>query len=152
MITFREIFPKYLKICREYSLNMAEAVDFSMPDAFAKDYLDRIIKKTEKSLNNTCVLYTGRKTKSGYTVIDVRLPGHSRFVPMNVHRLRYMIHTRCIQLNAKNYHVSHLCHTKSCVKSTSDAVTIDTNPGNLFAHPPLRGHTTIYSTIDLHCK
>jgi hypothetical protein len=63
-------------------------------DAFAKDYLDRIIKKTEKSLNNTCILYTGRKTKSGYTVIDVRLPGHSRFVPMNVHRLGYMIHTR----------------------------------------------------------
>ena len=23
-------------------------------------------------------------------------------------------------------------------ESTSDAVTIDTNPGNLFAHPPLR--------------
>jgi hypothetical protein len=58
MITFREIFRKYLKICREYSLNMAEAADFSMPDAFAKDYLDRIIKKTEKSLNNTCILYT----------------------------------------------------------------------------------------------
>ena len=94
---------------------MAEAADFSMPDAFAKDYLDRIIKKTEKSLNNTCILYTGRKTKSGYTVIDVRLPGHSRFVPKNVHRLTYMIHTRCIQLNPKNYHVSHLCHTKSCV-------------------------------------
>jgi len=37
-------------------------------------------------------------------------------------------------------------------ESTSDAVTIDTNPGHLFAHPPLRGHTTIYSTIDLHCK
>ena len=48
MITFRDIFPKYLKICREYSLNMAEAADFSMPDAFAKDYLDRIIKKTKK--------------------------------------------------------------------------------------------------------
>jgi hypothetical protein len=30
---------------------MAEAADFSMPDAFAKDYLDIIIKKTEKSLN-----------------------------------------------------------------------------------------------------
>ena len=28
----------------EYSLNMAEVVDFSMPEAFAKDYLDRIIK------------------------------------------------------------------------------------------------------------
>jgi hypothetical protein len=27
---------------------MAEAADFSMPDAFAKDYLDRIIKKTKK--------------------------------------------------------------------------------------------------------
>ena len=52
-----------------------------------------------------------KKNKSGYTVIDVRLPGHSRFVPMNVHRLRFMIHTRCIQLNPKNYHVSHLCHT-----------------------------------------
>jgi hypothetical protein len=37
-------------------------------------------RKTEKSLNITCILYTGRKTKSGYTVIDVRLPGHSRFV------------------------------------------------------------------------
>jgi hypothetical protein len=30
-----------------------------MPDAFAKDYLDRIVKKTEKSLNNTCILNTG---------------------------------------------------------------------------------------------
>lgn len=40
---------------------MAEAVDSSMPDAFAKDYLDRIIKKTKNSLNNTCILYTGRK-------------------------------------------------------------------------------------------
>ena len=44
MITFREIFPKYLKMYLEYSLNMVEVVDFSMPDAFAKDYLDRIIK------------------------------------------------------------------------------------------------------------
>jgi hypothetical protein len=29
---------------------MAEAADFSMSDAFANDYLDRIMKKTEKSL------------------------------------------------------------------------------------------------------
>jgi hypothetical protein len=29
--------------------------------------------------------------------------------------LRYMIHTRCIQLNPENYHVSHLCHSKTCV-------------------------------------
>ena len=36
---------------------MAEAADFSMPDVFANDYLDRIMKKTEKSLNNTCILY-----------------------------------------------------------------------------------------------
>ena len=50
-----------------------------MPNAFAKEYVDRIMKKTEKGLNNTCILYTGRKTKSGYTVIDVRLPGHSTF-------------------------------------------------------------------------
>jgi hypothetical protein len=28
---------------------MAEAADFSMPDVFANDYLDRIMKKTEKS-------------------------------------------------------------------------------------------------------
>ena len=94
---------------------MAEAADFSMADAFAKDYLDRIIRKTEKSLNNTCILYTGRKAKSGYTVVDVRLPGPSHFVPMNVHRLRYMIHTRCIQLNPENYHISHVCHTKTYV-------------------------------------
>jgi hypothetical protein len=38
---------------------MAEAADFRMPDVFANDYLDRIMKKTEKSLNNTCILYTG---------------------------------------------------------------------------------------------
>ena len=38
-----------------------------------------------------------------------------RFVPMHVHRLRYMIHTRCIQLNSDYYHVSRLCHTKTCV-------------------------------------
>jgi hypothetical protein len=34
---------------------------------------------------------------------------------MHVHRLRYTIHTRCIQLNPENYHVSHLCHSKTCV-------------------------------------
>jgi hypothetical protein len=51
MITFREIFPKYLKICREYSLNMADAADFSMPDAFAKDYLDRVIKRPSHKQN-----------------------------------------------------------------------------------------------------
>ena len=28
-------------------------------------------------------------------------------------------------------------------ESTSDAVTIDTNPGYLFAHTPLREHTSI---------
>ena len=38
-----------------------------------------------------------------------------RFVPMHVHRLRYMMHTRCIQLNPDYYHVSRLCHTKTCV-------------------------------------
>ena len=27
---------------------MAEAADFSMPDVFANDYLDRIMKKTKK--------------------------------------------------------------------------------------------------------
>ncbi|WP_139699330.1 hypothetical protein [bacterium endosymbiont of Bathymodiolus sp. 5 South] len=26
-----------------------------------------------------------------------------------------MIHTRCIQLNPENDHVSHLCHSKTCV-------------------------------------
>ena len=67
----------------------------------------------------------GRKTKSGYTVIDVRLPGHSRFVPMNVHRLRYMIHVRCIQLNPENYHVSHLCHTKTCVNISHLHVSLE---------------------------
>ena len=35
---------------------MAEAADFSMPDVFANNYLDRIMKKTEK---NTCILNTG---------------------------------------------------------------------------------------------
>ena len=49
---------------------MAEAADFSMPNAFAKDYLDKIIKKTGKCLNNTCILYTGRKTKSGFQRIQ----------------------------------------------------------------------------------
>ena len=52
-----------MKICREYSLNIAEAADFSMPDAFAKDYLDRIIKKTEKSLNNTMYFIYRKKNK-----------------------------------------------------------------------------------------
>jgi DNA-binding Xre family transcriptional regulator len=53
---------------------MAEAADFSMPNAFAKDYLDKIIKKTGKSLNNTYILYTGKKKKiwfSTYTVLCV---------------------------------------------------------------------------------
>jgi hypothetical protein len=53
MITFREIFPKYLKICREYSLNMAEAADFSMPDAFAKYSLVRCIVVYVHSLVQT---------------------------------------------------------------------------------------------------
>ena len=93
---------------------MAEAAGFSMPDAFAKDYLDRIIKKTEKSLNNTCSLYAGRKTKAGYTFIDVRLPEHSRFVPMNVHRLRYLIYTRVSTESRKLSCLSFMSHTNLC--------------------------------------
>jgi hypothetical protein len=58
MITFREFFPKYLKICREYSLNMAEAADFSMPDAFAKDFLYDINERHDNFWDsveyNTC--------------------------------------------------------------------------------------------------
>jgi hypothetical protein len=43
---------------------MADAADCSMPDAFAKDYLDKIMKKTEKKgimrhkiINNPNQLY-----------------------------------------------------------------------------------------------
>jgi hypothetical protein len=68
---------------------MAEAADFSMPDVFANAYLDRIMKKTEKSLNNTCILYQYSKRMADKD------------------------------------------------ESTSDAVTIDTNPGNVLAHTPL---------------
>jgi hypothetical protein len=32
--------------------------------------LDKIIKKTGKSLNNTYILYTGKKTKSGFQRIQ----------------------------------------------------------------------------------
>jgi hypothetical protein len=110
MVEYRQIFKYFGKISLNVIINILKQWRIHIgcsnhrykPGKFA-------------SLNNTCILYTGRKTKSGYTVIDVRLPGHSRFVPMNVHRLRYMIHTHCIQLNPENYHVSHLCHTKTCV-------------------------------------
>ena len=34
---------------------------------------------------------------------------------MHVHRLKYMIHTHCIQLNSEYYYVSQLCHTKTCI-------------------------------------
>lgn len=64
--------------------------DFSMPNAFAQNHLNRIIKKTEK-FKIIHVFNIQEKNKSGYTVIDVQLPGHSRFVPMHVHRLRYTL-------------------------------------------------------------
>jgi hypothetical protein len=40
-----------------------------------------------------------------------------------------MIHTRCIQLNPESYHVSHLCHSKTCVNilHLSDAVHLSPN-------------------------
>jgi hypothetical protein len=43
---------------------MAEAADFSMPDVFANDYLDRIMKKRE-SLRLKCdnCNFCGEKTK-----------------------------------------------------------------------------------------
>ena len=43
MITFREIFPKYLKICREYSLNMAEAADFGIPGIRFRNCSDSVV-------------------------------------------------------------------------------------------------------------
>jgi len=47
-----------------------------------------------------------RKSKQNLdTLIDVRLPGHSRFVPLHVHRLWYW----------EDYYVSQLCHTKTCI-------------------------------------
>jgi len=42
---------------------MAEAADFSLLDVFARDYLDRSMKKTEKSLNNSCILFSGSQSK-----------------------------------------------------------------------------------------
>ena len=42
---------------------MAEAADFSMPDAFAKYYLDRIIKKTEFKKNNYMHFIYRKKNK-----------------------------------------------------------------------------------------
>jgi hypothetical protein len=43
---------------------MAEAADFSMPDVFANDYLDRIMKKTEKSYTNPGNLFAHPPTLS----------------------------------------------------------------------------------------
>jgi hypothetical protein len=45
-----------------------------------------------------------------------------------------MIHTRCKNLPKCDHQYSKRMADKD--ESTLDAVTIDTNPGNLFAHPP----------------
>lgn len=95
--------------------NSAEIADFSMSAEFATKTLDTITKKTTKSEIKDCILYTGRHDKDGYGVIDIKLKGAKRHSPMNVHRIRYMIHVQKIKLTPSDFHVSHLCHTKNCV-------------------------------------
>ena len=93
---------------------MAEAPEFTMSETFASELLIKIEKNTINRENN-CILFTGRHTKSGYGVIDVRFPGQKRHSPIHVHRIRYMIHIRCTHLSPSDFHVSHLCHTKNCI-------------------------------------
>lgn len=99
---------------------MAEATDSSqnheniMPDSMCADYLDRINTKTRNSDTNSCILYLGRTKKTGYGIIDFKYPG-KRFVPVHVHRLRYMIEQKSLHLNPPENHVSHLCHNRICV-------------------------------------
>lgn len=96
---------------------MAEAPDFTlntMSEAFANEILRKIESKSRQN-ENTCILYTGRTKKTGYGMIDVRLPGMNRHIPMHVHRVRYMIHMRTLKLTPTEYHVSHLCHNRNCV-------------------------------------
>ena len=96
---------------------MAEAPDlpdFGMTDHFGTELLKKIEKNTENS-ENGCILYTGRMSKTGYGVIDVRFPGKTRHVPIHTHRARYMIEMKKVKLTPSEFHVSHLCHNRICV-------------------------------------
>ncbi len=98
--------------------NMAfsnENSEFSMSDQFAEEIMEKLSKKTINSDRNDCILYTGRHDRYGYGVIDIKFPSSSRYRPMNVHRLRYMIHVKLTKLSPSQYHVSHLCNNKLCV-------------------------------------
>lgn len=98
--------------------DQAGAPDYSMSDSLACQLLEKIMKKTIQSETKNCILYTGRHDKYGYGVIDVKFPGMSRYNPMQVHRLRYLIHVHLLKLTPSDYHVSHLCHTKNCLNVT----------------------------------
>ena len=61
---------------------------------------------------NDCLIWTGPVTKTGYGIY--KLTHRGRRWNLKVHRLAFYLHLEAPLPRDK--HVSHICHTKTCIK------------------------------------
>lgn len=74
----------------------------------------RVEIEPNQEWEGSCVLWTGRVNKYGYSVHRI-MHNHKR-VSLPVHRITYFLLDPSRPLDP-NLHVSHLCHVKRCVNS-----------------------------------
>lgn len=63
---------------------------------------------------NGCHIWYGGTDRDGYPIIRTKFRNKNRQL-FTVHRLQYYLTNNC-QFEDKSFHVSHLCHNKTCIK------------------------------------
>ena len=77
-----------------------------------KQIFHEIIRKKTVKLN-TCTIWLGPKTSSGYGMIRTHFRGDR--IKLVAHRLIFSLHHPNVSMS-KNLHVSHICHNKACIE------------------------------------
>ena len=76
-------------------------------------YGELLESKTEKT--DGCWLFTGRKDKSGYGIMDVVIPGKGKTV-RTAHKLVCMVNMNCTWKWPPKLEASHLCARPECIR------------------------------------
>lgn len=92
-----------------------------MADAFfagshhAKPFLQKLNEDLHKKSQfmGSCIVWTGSQDKYGYGIHRITICG--KRVKLRVHRLSCYL-GNCEQILSREIHVSHLCHTKLCIR------------------------------------
>jgi hypothetical protein len=85
-------------------------------EAFWQQLEIKLIDRSVLRDNLGCRIWTGSLRMSGYGRIWVKWPGMATVQEELAHRVAYMAAVRIRDLDCK-LEVSHLCHTKSCVRA-----------------------------------